>query len=105
MPEPTRNAGIDGLRGLAILMVIAHHWIGTAAPRHWPEVEWIEWPLALGVDVFFVVSGFLIGRILLDGHTAPGFARAFLARRAVPAPSRRVYARAPLAMPVPGAAA
>lgn len=48
-----RIKGLDGLRGIAFLMVYIHH-------IHW---FWLGWP---GVQLFFVMSGFLITGILLD---------------------------------------
>ena len=70
---------LDGLRGLAILFVMTHRlWpragdlasYGTAA-----ELGWI------GVDLFFVISGFLIAGILLDTRDEPDALRNFYARR------------------------
>ncbi|HSC86668.1 MAG TPA: acyltransferase [Polyangiaceae bacterium] len=57
--------GLDGLRCLAILPVIAHH--ATAAPPHgiWGKG-------AVGVDLFFVLSGFLITTLLLREQRASG---------------------------------
>ena len=52
---------IDGLRGIAILSVVAYH---TGLP-------WITGGFA-GVDVFFVISGFLITRLLLKEAHASG---------------------------------
>src|SRR6185503_11726777 len=47
---------LDGLRALALLAVIYHHWIdGTVRVS----------PGTIGVRLFFVLSGFLITRILL----------------------------------------
>lgn len=47
-------AGIDGLRAIAVLMVFAYH-LGLPFAKGGP----------LGVTVFFVISGFLITRILI----------------------------------------
>lgn len=47
---------IDGLRALAVLAVIAYHYFPTAVPNGY-----------LGVDLFFVISGYLITRIILSG--------------------------------------
>jgi peptidoglycan/LPS O-acetylase OafA/YrhL len=51
----TRVPALDGVRGIAILLVLVRH--------AWPNV----FPVAglLGVEVFFVLSGYLITRILL----------------------------------------
>lgn len=55
MPERGRLPVIDGLRALAILLVLGFHAAG----------EWISGGFA-GVDVFFVLSGYLITRLVID---------------------------------------
>jgi peptidoglycan/LPS O-acetylase OafA/YrhL len=76
---------LDGLRGLAILLVLLGHYIGLAdrSPlppmvRHFLGAFGAGW---IGVDLFFVLSGFLIGGILLDARTSPHYFRTFYLRR------------------------
>ncbi len=65
------RADIDGLRALSILLVIAYH----AQP-------WLVPGGFIGVDIFFVISGFLITRIILTEDQAGHFSSLkFYARR------------------------
>jgi len=69
---------LDGLRGLAILAVLAWHLVATPLGTR-------TGPLALtwaGVDLFFVLSGYLIADILLKARGAANYFRVFYARRA-----------------------
>jgi peptidoglycan/LPS O-acetylase OafA/YrhL len=67
-----RIAGLDGLRAVAVVGVLLYH----------AGVSWIPGGL-LGVDVFFVISGFLITTLLLDERARTGRTAllAFWARR------------------------
>jgi len=62
---------LDGIRGLAILAVVAYHFLGLPGGF-------------FGVDLFFVLSGFLITTLLLEEHEQNGRVslRAFYGRRA-----------------------
>jgi len=75
--------GLDGVRGLAILMVMAVHFVGDATAR--TAAERLVVKLAsygvLGVDLFFVLSGLLITGLLLDAKNSPHYFRNFYARR------------------------
>lgn len=72
---------LDGARGIAILLVlICHGGQQWRLPRLFEPIAWGGWA---GVDLFFVISGFLITGILLRGRGAPrGLAR-FWIRRAL----------------------
>lgn len=67
----------DGLRGLAILLVLIGHSGFLEAMPHAGMLEYTRF----GVDLFFVLSGFLITRILLDSKESPHYFRNFYARR------------------------
>jgi peptidoglycan/LPS O-acetylase OafA/YrhL len=56
-----RQPGLDGIRGLAILLVLVFHFNGNWLPGGY-----------FGVDVFFALSGFLITTLLLEEQFQSG---------------------------------
>jgi len=78
---------LDGMRGSAIAMVLLWHYLmlgprfsptpGTFFSRLmvWQRLTWT------GVDLFFVLSGFLIGGILIDARKSGNYFRVFYTRR------------------------
>src|SRR5437868_811543 len=82
-----RIAEVDGLRGLAIASVIVWHYIACLwkpMPKTWPSYIARSFTLSWsGVDLFFVLSGFLIGGILLDTRLGAHYFRRFYLRRAL----------------------
>lgn len=76
-PEPSDRPfypALDGLRAIAVLMVFCQHYLNTI-----PALNW-GWA---GVDVFFVLSGFLITGILYDSRDTVHRFRRFYMRRAL----------------------
>ena len=69
---------LDGLRGVAILLVMLHHQTLLPGSGVWTTVADLGWA---GVDLFFVLSGFLITGILFDARGAPNCLRNFYVRR------------------------
>ncbi len=80
-----RVPALDGLRGVAIALVLIFHLYVRAGPA--ADTAWQRFLLAAlsqtgaGVDLFFVLSGYLIGGILLDRARSPNLFRVFYTRR------------------------
>jgi peptidoglycan/LPS O-acetylase OafA/YrhL len=73
-------ASLDGLRGVAISLVFLYHYF----PRqHLNPISILASAGWTGVDIFFVLSGFLITGILFDTLAKPHHLRNFFARRAL----------------------
>lgn len=76
---------LDGIRGLAIASVLAYHYFFLAfrfSPGSFPSYLAAAGRLAWsGVDLFFVLSGFLIGGILLDARESSNYFKVFYTRR------------------------
>ena len=80
-----RRPELDGIRGIAILLVVVWHYIAyssvfpasltTVTLRSFLKHTWA------GVDLFFVLSGFLIGGILIDARSSPDYFKTFYIRR------------------------
>jgi peptidoglycan/LPS O-acetylase OafA/YrhL len=77
-------ATLDGVRGLAILLVLSVHLFVSnpeTGSRFFDFVNQVINSSYIGVNLFFVLSGFLITRILLDTLRQPHYFRTFYARR------------------------
>ncbi|HEX3986569.1 MAG TPA: acyltransferase [Acidobacteriaceae bacterium] len=79
---------LDGIRGIAILLVMVFHFWenGTTGPGPHLWQRLYTWGAGMGwtgVDLFFVLSGFLITGILYDARNQPHYFRVFYGRRTV----------------------
>jgi peptidoglycan/LPS O-acetylase OafA/YrhL len=73
---------LDGVRGIAIILVLFHHF--TLFDPATPIGAWLRFVALLGwsgVDVFFVLSGFLITGILIDARGSNRYFTSFYMRR------------------------
>lgn len=78
----TRMPGLDGLRGIAILLVLLHGFdVLNVSGGLWHGVDLALDAGWVGVQLFFVLSGFLITGILLDTQDSPTYYRSFFMRR------------------------
>jgi peptidoglycan/LPS O-acetylase OafA/YrhL len=74
---PARNAGLDLVRAIAVLLVVVFHT---------PMGQSLEIAGLLSVEIFFVLSGFLVTQMLIerfDGARTPAACAAFVANRAL----------------------
>jgi peptidoglycan/LPS O-acetylase OafA/YrhL len=84
-PGRTRLPEVDGLRGVAIWLILLGHFfvayyakdLRAASPVVFNLCSRFMW----GVDLFFVISGFLIGGILLDHRHSTAMVKTFYLRR------------------------
>ena len=68
---------LDGVRGIAILLVLIHN-TDSFPSLHLVPISTYGW---MGVDLFFVLSGFLITEILLATKQSNSYFRNFYVRR------------------------
>lgn len=80
----SRILELDGLRGIAIGMVVLYHYFFQTIAANGGFLGFVQASTRLGwsgVDLFFVLSGFLIGGILLDARNASNYFQVFYLRR------------------------
>jgi peptidoglycan/LPS O-acetylase OafA/YrhL len=82
--KQARIPELDGLRGFAILLVVSIHYFYDPGANLPKSLHYLQSLFALGwtgVDLFFVLSGFLIGGILLEVRTSSNYFKTFYIRR------------------------
>ncbi|HEY2135767.1 MAG TPA: acyltransferase [Xanthobacteraceae bacterium] len=89
IPDPTRAQGataaagearvacLDGLRGLMTILVVLSHYFGEVP--HGIRAFMVGW---IAVDMFFVLSGYLVGKLILEKQHHDNFFIVFYVRRA-----------------------
>jgi peptidoglycan/LPS O-acetylase OafA/YrhL len=84
--KPKRIPELDGLRGIAIVLVLVWHYFveikGNESNETVHFMKTLFFNSWSGVDLFFVLSGFLIGGILIDHKGSKNYFKAFYTRRA-----------------------
>src|SRR5579864_4400360 len=83
----TRLAVLDGLRGIAVLLVLWYHiWEISWLPAPLPALQFVPETGFGGVDLFFFISGFVIVypfvKAAYTGDVMPGWGQ-FAYRRAI----------------------
>ena len=84
--EPGHVLALDGIRGLAILAVLASHLLNSNNVSSYPALQLLldmRDMLWVGVTLFFALSGFLITGILFDTLGSERYFSTFFARRAL----------------------
>jgi peptidoglycan/LPS O-acetylase OafA/YrhL len=79
-----RFPALDGIRALAVTLVFMEHYGGGSHGGKFLSLfNWTREHFWVGVDLFFVLSGFLITGILFDTREDSGYFKRFFARRSV----------------------
>lgn len=84
MAEPSHKPELDGIRGIALLAVMLSHGSGRYIQRTTFAAKLFAYAMVpgwSGVELFFVLSGFLITGILLKSKAAENYFSSFYARR------------------------
>jgi len=86
-PTGGRVQSIDGLRGVAALLVVLFH-LHEAISRSasgwlWAPFDWVARNGFLGVDIFFVISGYVIALSVNKGDASPSYFGRFIIRRSI----------------------
>ncbi len=85
--ETHRFQAVDAMRGLAALAVVFYHVQGAmsrgAQPWFPGALSWLAERGHFGVNVFFVLSGFVIARSVRHGSMTPGYFGRFVLRRSI----------------------
>ncbi len=74
--EEPRIVALDGLRGLMTIMVVVSHFFAEV-PNGWHALAF-GW---IAVTMFFVLSGYLVGRLILEKQDRANFFKVFYVRR------------------------
>ncbi|MCD6017957.1 MAG: acyltransferase 3 [Bacteroidetes bacterium] len=83
---PKNIKELDGLRGIACLLVLIHHCFTGVLGKE-PTglsgtlLDIVQVLFVSGVDLFYVLSGFLVGGIIIDNARSPNFIKVFFIRR------------------------
>src|SRR5712671_8043006 len=79
-----RSGGLDTLRGGAVLAVLAWHCLNNTSVLRTPALSFLQEfssHFFFGVDLFFVLSGFLIGGALMESRDDKDYFSRYAARR------------------------
>ena len=76
-----RSEALDAARGAAIGLVLIWHLVEPFLRENYPDFAWTLGLAWSGVDLFFVLSGFLIGGLLMDHRGSERLLTTFYARR------------------------
>jgi peptidoglycan/LPS O-acetylase OafA/YrhL len=76
--QEARLTEIDGIRGILSIIVVLGHTAVALGVQAFSNMQIWYW---MPMDVFFAISGFLLGRIVIANGHRPGFLRSYFIRR------------------------